>query len=255
MAEAAEEGSHAEAEVDHSKQPAAEESKAQDTAPAPSPGQSEGAAQPTQPAQPTQSEPQQPADAAAPAAAVTEPSPAEPADVVPAPPGAVDASQDQAEASTPASGGAAPEQLASQQATDSKHDETVAHESKDDTAVEASTQPEVTEPVHASQQAEQPRSQQATLEVPGSEQPDAPSGRPRFPSAHAELLIPQVQDEDTVNVAVLQEYCAKYDQKRVLTISKHWYTHRQRLWRALEKKYPGTTEPYIRQAQARLAQA
>lgn len=251
-AEAAEDDSHNQAALGHSTQPAAAESNPQgsDTEPAPDSGQSEDAAQPAQ------SEPQQPTDAAASTATAVETGLAEPAEEVPAQPEAVEASQEQAEASAAASAGPAPEQLASQQATDSKHDETVAHESKDDAAVEAPTQPEVTEPAsaQASQQPEQSQSQQATSKVSDSEQPDAPSGRSRFPSAHAELLIPHVQDEDTVNVAILQEYCAKYDQKRVHTISKHWYAHRQRLWRALEKKYPGTTEPYIKQVQARLAQ-
>ena len=52
-------------------------------------------------------------------------------------------------------------------------------------------------------------------------------------------------EQDRVNLHVLKQYCQAHDQKRLPKIEALWSQHKHKLWVALEKKHPGTTQKFI----------
>lgn len=63
-------------------------------------------------------------------------------------------------------------------------------------------------------------------------------------SARVELSGSELQ---RVNVHVLKAYCREHMPKRLDGIERLWAQHGSKLWRALEKKRPGSTDAHLAQ--------
>jgi len=93
--------------------------------------------------------------------------------------------------------------------------------------------------------------------VPANREVSGGGGTPRrtLPATESAVRVTEVastsgvqlsdSELDRVNLHVLKQFCQAHDQKRLPKIEGLWLQHKQKLWTALEKKHPGTTQKFI----------